>query len=577
MCGILGHFGGVHAIAALEAATQLLHHRGPEALGTYHQNEIFLAHTRLRIIDNGPGSDQPLVTACGQFLLVFNGEIYNYNELSAHLGLPVFASDSHFLLHLLQHTGFAHLNQLRGMYAFAFYNKQAAQVHLVRDPSGIKPLYYTEKGHLSFASELPPLVALERPSVDARLAAFFKATCFVPEPHTWYKHLLALRPGTRLTYSLSTHQRATSTFFQYQFEPQRNVFNADFLRTAVNRNRVADVPIFFALSGGIDSSLLLALADKNTQAITVGFKQRGYDERDEAAGFAQFLGVNHTIVEADGRGTLQDLLNNLSAFGQPFVDVSTIPFGLLSKAAAEKGKVLVGGDGADEIFGGYAVFRRLQQIMALRPFLKWSRNAKLQSLYQARTKKEALLRWITWDAAIWQNNPQAVMEALELLEHIPEGTTWAGAAQAFYHQVKLQSHYLRKTDIMSMQHSLEYRVPFLDEDLVQHAYSLPMRQKTNGQQGKLPLRQLHSQLYQGLHSNRPKTGFRLPLETWLGPDGMGELKSYLMDHQKATTYTENQLNNFFEQLTQKHPSISRDGVYHRLFMATALTLYPSAH
>jgi asparagine synthase (glutamine-hydrolysing) len=130
---------------------------------------------------------------------------------------------------------------------------------------------------------------------------------------------------------------------------------------------------------------------------------------------------------------------------------------------------------------------------------------------------------------------------------------------------------------MSMQHSLEYRVPFLDEDLVQHAYSLPMRQKTNGQQGKLPLRQLHSQLYQGLHSNRPKTGFRLPLETWLGPDGMGELKSYLMDHQKATTYTENQLNNFFEQLTQKHPSISRDGVYHRLFMATALTLYPSAH
>ena len=563
MCGICGVAtvdGSTPDTEAVERMGRVLRHRGPDSDGLFSEPGVALAARRLSIIDLEGGS-QPQQNEDGSVIVVQNGEIYNYRELRAELQRSGHrfssASDTEVLAHLYEEHGDDFVTRLRGMFAIALWDARRHRLLLARDRFGIKPLYFSEAGgRLAFASELKAMLELPGFSrrIEPRAMAAYLAFNSVPAPLTIFAEARKLPPGCTLSWR---EGEAVENRFarpapvpaeQARRGPQDELAEElrSALRDSVAAHLVADVPVGVLLSGGVDSAGLTALAatarSEPVRTFSIGFEESSFNELERARLVARRYGTEHheLIVRPDGAELLPKLVES---FDEPFGDSSAVPTYLVSELAASEVKVALSGEGGDELFGGYYTYvadllsRRVGRLAALAAPLaealpssdrKVSFDYKAKRFTRAAANPDPLERHHAWkeifsaeDRASLLGDRAGGWDPLDLYRERYEETRGAeplARLQDVDLGIYLVDDLLVKTDRSSMAHSLELRVPFLDERVASFAMGLSTPLKVRGLAKKRLLRRALAPLLPKEILRAPKQGFSIPLGAWLrGP------------------------------------------------------------
>jgi asparagine synthase (glutamine-hydrolysing) len=563
MCGICGVAVSERESAPdLEAVARMsgrLVHRGPDDDGLFSEGPVALAARRLSIIDLDHGH-QPIASEDGSAVVVQNGEIYNYRELKRQLESRGhrFATDcdTEVHVHAYEEWGDGFLERLRGMFAIALWDKRRRRLLLARDRFGIKPLYYRHaEGALCFASELKAM--LEQPGfsreIDPKAVAAYLAFNSIPAPLTIFAEARKLPPGSLLSWEagrieLRRYARPGPVPGAELRRGSADELAAELrevLDDSVRAHLVADVPVGVLLSGGVDSGGLAALASRHGEeplrTFSIGFEEEGFDELSRARLVAERYGTDHheLILRPDAVELLPQLV---AAFDEPFGDSSALPTYLVSELAAGHVKTALSGEGGDELFGGYYTYvadllaRRVGRLAALaRPLAEAlpSRTDRVGFDYKAKrfaraAALPALERHHGWkeifsaaDRAELAGPGAAAWDPLDLYrERYAEtaGTDPLARMQDLDLGIYLVDDLLVKTDRLSMAHSLELRVPFLDPKVAEFAFSLPRKLKVRGLAKKRLLRRALEPLLPREIVHGRKQGFSIPLAAWLrGP------------------------------------------------------------
>jgi asparagine synthase (glutamine-hydrolysing) len=576
MCGIAGFFepAGFFESDANAIATGMreqLYHRGPDDAGNWLDSNagIALAHRRLSILDLSPAGHQPMMSESGRFVLVFNGEIYNHLELRKKVeGISTKNwrghSDTETLLAAVEQNGLEQtLKDSVGMFALALWDRQERSLTLARDRIGEKPLFYGwQNGVLLFGSELKALRAHPKFSAEINrdaLSLYFRHG-YVPSPWCIWKGISKLKPGTFVRISaderINIHEPVPYwSFLNVVTEGATNPFDGSDaeginlleqkLKTSIASQMVADVPIGAFLSGGIDSTTVVALMQEQSarrvKTFTIGFQEAGYDEATHARKVAAHLGTEHTELYISSEQAMQVIPSLAEIYDEPFGDASAIPTLLVSQLARESVTVSLSGDGGDELFSGYTryhnhlaekiwrVGQRIPSILRhptssllrISPVFN-SKSSAAAFLLEARSSNRA------YQAMISQWNPSPVLGPVSddltygisgVSEKETEAVTDTCARMMAEDTLTyLPDDILAKVDRAAMSVSLETRVPFLDHRLIELAWKLPMRMKVRNGQGKWLLRQvLHRHVPREL-IERPKMGFGVPVDRWMRAD-----------------------------------------------------------
>jgi asparagine synthase (glutamine-hydrolysing) len=563
MCGFVGAVGGGRAVDArnVSRAAARLTTRGPDDAGVWAEGDVVLAHRRLAILDLSAAGHQPMASADGRYVIAYNGEIYNYRELRAQLEPPPGGwrgdSDTEVLLAAYLRWGVDCLARLRGMFAFALWDRQDRCLLLVRDRLGVKPLYYARHGgRWLFGSRPGALFALcpELPdAVDEQgLRAYLEAGYFAV-PRTLYQAVHKLPPGHALLLGAG-ESRLWAWWNPLAIAPDVAVARrteAEWLEElearlmeSVRLRLISDVPLGAFLSGGIDSSLVVALmarlSGRQVSTFTIGFDEAAYDESAHAAAVARHLGTahHHERLSVD---SLLDLLPLFERqFDEPFFDSSAFPALAVARLARRHVTVALGGDGGDEVFGGYHYYQALHRLAplwrmpgALRLVASGGLAAlpghRVRLLAAALRQPDAVqchrfLRGIAKDfdspllSETLARTAGLAPDFAAAHAAMPPALPAAEAAMRLDLTRILPEDYLQKTDVSSMAFSLEVREPLLDHELVEWGLSLPLSAKLRGGTGKYLLRQLAYRHVPRALLDRPKQGFAVPIDRWLrGP------------------------------------------------------------
>ena len=634
MCGIAGRFHPTQLPsdpAWRGHADTLLQHRGPDGSGHFLDGSCELVFRRLAIIDLTPTGDQPIPNEDGSVQVVFNGEIYNHSELRRELQGRGHkfrgTSDTEVLAHLYEENGAALVDRVRGMFAFAVYDRRRQSLLLARDRFGIKPLYYAVRGdQLVFASEMKAILASSaiEASVDRQACYDFLALGYVPEPATGNLGIEMLPAGTTLV--VDSKGRTLSRFTPLHAEPEGSLTleeavdstEAALLRAATEQSR-ADVPVAALLSGGIDSSLVVAAFCRTTSGtpstFNVRFPESGYDETEMALAVASHYGTRHRSIDVDDRVLApESVMGLLRHFDQPFADSSLLPTYAVCRAIRDNGIICtMSGDGGDEGFGGYASFWRLNLLNRLsrlpgplRALLTrggdllepWTADlgrqvSKIVRLaetgkgstaplfagfysYLSESQKaelvlpEARAGLLPVERIFGPYDPAGVMDLEPLSRRLTEAIFAAS----------LPGDMLRKVDMMSMRASIEVRVPMLDEEVVRCGLRLPHRLKTDGREGKLVLRALARRWLPRKVAEHRKQGFSIPLDRMVGPAFHAMLADMLRsDGARSRRFLSGALvDRWLEWFRaagegRRVGTISRGGLYQRVLMLLALEVW----
>ncbi len=591
MCGITGFLDVRRASPAVQLENTVtgmaaaLRHRGPDDAGCWVDEAAGLAlgFRRLAILDLTPSGRQPMLSASGRYVIVFNGEIYNFAGLRAELAALGCAfqgtSDTEVMLAAVEQWGLdAAVRRFNGMFAFALWDRQQRRLCLARDRLGVKPLYYGWMGPVFlFGSELKALRAHPtfRPEVDRGVLARYLQFNYVPAPQSIYTGIRKLAPGAVLTLDadnpgdlrLETYWSAAQMAVSGLAHPFRgsppDAVEAldDLLRQSVRERMVADVPLGAFLSGGIDSSAIVALmqsqSSRPVKTFTIGFAEWGYDEAAYARQVASRLGTEHTEWTITSDEALQVIPRLPGLYDEPFADASQIPTFLVAEMTSRRVTVSLSGDGGDELFAGYnrylhapRLWRRLSVLPAgLRAiaagWLSRLRPETANRLYRAvepllprsarvaypadKLHKLAALLPARSPRGLYDILASAWDDPLSLVTGapgLPPGTDLPPEIGGFVEQMMLldlltylPDDILAKVDRASMGVSLEARVPYLDDHrVVEFAWTLPLELKLRGGQGKWVLRQVLERYLPAALFDRPKMGFSIPLDAWLrGP------------------------------------------------------------
>jgi asparagine synthase (glutamine-hydrolysing) len=518
MCGLAGmalRQGQTPSGATLDALTAALAHRGPDGHGHHVAGPVALSHTRLSIIDLVTG-DQPLFA--GAAALVANGEVYNYRELRERNQLVCqTGSDCEPPLHLFRRDGIGFAETLRGMYAIALHDRSTKRLVLSRDPFGIKPLYLAEvAGGLAFASEPQALIAagLVEPKVRPEARTELLQIQFTTGAETIFQGIRRILPGETVVIAdgavTERHRRAAlPEGGPESIEPEAALARLDAaLEESVLLHQRSDVPYGMFLSGGIDSSAILALMarlnDKPVLAFTAGFDVPGAaDERAAAAHLAAAAGARHVTVSVTEADVWRHLPEIVGVMDDPAADYAIIPTWFLARRAREDVKVVLSGDGGDEIFGGYGRYRA-----AMRP---WWLGGKAPRSRGSFDRLDVLREAPTG----WRDG----IGAAEAAAASP-GRTRLQAAQALDVADWLPNALLLKLDRCLMAHGVEGRTPLLDPGVAAAAFRLPDALKVQGHTGKWLLRQWLARHFPAAEPFKPKQGFTVPIGAWIA--GVGD-------------------------------------------------------
>jgi asparagine synthase (glutamine-hydrolysing) len=565
MCGIAGFVARQADPAALPRMLRQIAHRGPDGEGAWEGAaggwRVALGHRRLAIIDLSTGA-QPMANEDGAVVITFNGEIYNYRALRPVLERQGHAfrtrSDTETIVHHFEQHGLAGIPALDGMFAFAIWDAANERLVLARDRSGIKPLYYAElaDGGLVFASELSAVLA--HGGVDGALGTdglvsyFFSD--YIHPPHTIVRGVRKLPPGHTLIWQRGRLGRP-SPFWSVPPPqappPESDGALADTLWTKIERavesQLVADVPVGIFLSGGVDSSTVAAAAvrraGRRMTAFSIGFENASFDESRQARLVADALGIEHVTETLREDNLLEVVDQALDRLDEPLADPSFLPTYLLSRLAAKHVKVVIGGDGGDELWGGYPTYlahRAARLYGALPPWIRkrvvepaigrlpiddgyQSLEWKLRR-FTERWEDDPVRRHLRWmSSADLPDLAAAIPAARErppatLAAALPATADGLQRLLALDFTTYLPGSVLTKVDRASMAHGLEVRPPLLDDALVDFAFSLPGRYKLRGRRGKYLLRRAARGKIPDAIVDRPKKGFGIPLAAWLrGP------------------------------------------------------------
>lgn len=591
MCGITGFISagadGRTAERAIRAMTDAVQHRGPDYSGYWRDvsADVWLGHRRLSILDLSPAGHQPMHSASGRFVIVFNGEIYNYVDLRDELGQPPAGgwrghSDTETLLAGFDRWGIrATLERAIGMFAMAVWDRTERSLTLARDRVGEKPLYYGwQAGTFLFGSELKALrkhPAFCAPIDREALSLFFRHN-YIPAPHSIYQGISKLMPGTLLSLSQARRDLVPEAYWSarsvvecaqgrgFRGAPAEAIDQLEaLLKDAIGRQMVADVPLGAFLSGGVDSSLVVALmqaqSTRPVRTFSIGFKESHYNEAEYAKAVASHLGTDHTELYITPAEALSAVPRLPTLYDEPFGDSSQLPTLLVSQLARRHVTVSLSGDGGDELFGGYERYRWAERVWRAARLLPgpvrraiatsisavapqtWNRvftgiGRALPKQFRVARPEEKLQKL---QEVLRANTPEAVY--YQLISHWtrPEALVKAGGEpptvvtdQARWPSLEDFTHWMMYLDLVSylpedilvkvdraaMSVSLETRVPFLDHRVVEFAWRLPVQYKVRNGQGKWVLRQVLYRYVPPAMVERPKMGFAVPIDAWLrGP------------------------------------------------------------
>ncbi len=578
MCGIAGIIGyRGDGAAEVQKMNQALVRRGPDAGNVWEDpaGRVALGHRRLAIVDLTENGAQPMHSQDGRYVLVYNGEIYNFRELRAQLekdgyGLPWRGtSDTEVILSAFGFYGVEKaLRLIKGMFALALYDREKRTVCLARDRVGEKPLYYgTVGGSFAFASEPAAFRRLSGfdNAVNTGVLSLYFQYGYIPAPYTIYRGIYKLEPGTFLTVdvqSLQTENHVYWSMRQAAKDGEEHPFTgtreeaADrldgLLRDAVRGQMISDVPLGAFLSGGIDSTLVVsvmqAVSDTPVRTFTIGFESEKYNEACFAKEIAAHLGTRHTELYVGKREACEAISHMAACYSEPFADSSQIPTMLVSRMTREHVTVSLSGDGGDELFCGYRTYCAAEDSLALlkKKYHRLPDRAR-------RALGRALLRIAGKNGTLYKAGNYLSIETLEDAHRdigredvrtgflskdrtrpadafgtYPSGYLKSGVSNLMLMDL-LQYHpddILVKVDRAGMYYSLETRIPLLDKDIVEFAWSLPLSYKYDGTVTKRVMRDVLFRYVPREMMERPKKGFSVPLHEWLR---QGELREWAED------------------------------------------------
>ena len=609
MCGICGFTGRRQdQKAVIEKMMKSIEHRGPDSEGSFCGGEITLGFRRLSIIDLEDGQ-QPMESADGSLHIVFNGEIYDYQELREELETAGITfrthSDTEVLVNTLQQYGEKALDKLRGMFGFAVWNEKEQTLMLARDFFGIKPVYYAQIGeHFVFASEIKSILAFPGYKREVNQLALEQYLSFQYSPleETFFKGIYKLMPGHILLYKDGKYK--IKTYFQPRLTPgvcpnlqplQKQL--SDVLEDSVKHHMLSDVEVGAFLSGGVDSGYLSAASGAD-QAFTVGFDEGNrYNEVSKAAEVAKKAGLKHHVKIISKQEFWDSLPDVMYHMDEPLGDASAIALYFLSREAAKHVKVVLSGEGADELFGGYNIYREPESLKAVSwiPFQVRKAIGRLAAklpdvkgrdfliragmkveerfignayIFREKEKKQILKNGITGPST--QEFLRPFYEEIEDsdITGTPETTGIKTKKSSRRHPLqdmeKMQSidlnywlpgDILQKADKMSMAHSLEVRVPFLDKDVWTLAAGLPKEAKIADGTTKDIFRKAVSKYIPQDTDGRKKLGFPIPIRVWLRQDDWYQMVKELFTSKEAEEFfhTEKLL-----QLLREHKEGKKD-------------------
>lgn len=609
MCGIAGIFDtrGSREIneALLARMNQVQFHRGPDEGGQHTEPGVALAHRRLSIIDLSSGH-QPLFNEDGSVVVVFNGEIYNFQELAkelAELG-HVFRthSDTEVIVHAWEQWGEACVQRFRGMFAFALWDRNRQTLFLARDRLGIKPLYYAvlANGLLIFGSELKALQAHpDLPhEVDPRAVEDYFAYGYVPEPKTILRHAFKLAPGYTLMLRRGEAAPQPRQYWDVPFKPVNYSSESEAseelvhrLREAVSSHMISEVPLGAFLSGGVDSSAVVAmmagLSKEPVNTCSISFGDPAYDEARFAAQVAERYHTQHHVERVDADD--YDLIDQLAAlYDEPYADSSAIPTYRVCELARKRVTVALSGDGGDENFAGYRRYRwhtyedRMRSLLPqavrgplfgmlgrLYPKADWAPKAlRAKTTFEAmaRDSVEGYFHGVsvlgdTMRARLFSPAFRRELQgyrAIEVMRDHARNAPDHPLSRVQYLDMKtyLVGDILTKVDRASMAHALEVRVPLLDHELVEWVSGLPPDIKLKGREGKYILKKSLQPYLSDDILYRSKMGFAVPLAGWF----RGPLRERVRDALLGDTLAETGIfdQDFLRQLVDQHQSGVRD-------------------
>lgn len=584
MCGIAG-FVGEGSEDTLKSMSDALWRRGPDGEGYFidTKERIFLAHRRLSILDLAGGA-QPMWNEDGQVGVVFNGEIYNHAELRHYLQLQghVFKSDhsdTEVLVHGYEEWGELLPSKLDGMFAFAILDKRINHIFIARDRFGKKPLYYSlDNGFLAFASELSALRKHPKAvkSIDDLGLRKYFAYGFIPAPFTLYKDTHKLPGGHWLLYDYKQQTCRIQQYWKYESEPDDAIIHksekllCEELRTlvtqAVRKRLISDVPLGFFLSGGIDSSIIVAtaanmLSSDKLHTFSIGFHEPSFDESTYARQVAEYFKTTHhedKLAIDSAEAIAADVLEMLD---EPMGDASLLPTWMLANFARKYVTVAIGGDGGDELFAGYDPIKALgpsQWYCRLVPKIARKGVRAITDMLPVSDRNMGLdfrlkrtLRGLAYPESVWLPTWMSPLESSEIAQLLEQpvsfdmlyadaidawnrstATDITDKATEFFARFYLQDDILTKVDRASMMVSLEVRAPFLDVDLVEFARRLPASLKYKNGTTKYLLKKAYEGILPDNILYRSKKGFGIPLTKWLKEWEIPPIQQGMIQHNK---------------------------------------------
>jgi asparagine synthase (glutamine-hydrolysing) len=616
MCGISGYFSFANKFSKtdLHAMTDALAHRGPDASGYYMDNVVGLGHRRLSIIDLSENANQPMHSSDNRYVMVYNGEVYNYREIATELKQNFntnfkTSSDSEVILEAYANYGPECVQKLNGMFAFAIYDKIKEELFVCRDRVGIKPFYYYWNGSdFAFASELKALTLVPEIPLEINKNAVFKFLHlgFVPSPLSIYQSIKKLESGTWIKISKNKFESKKYWSLQQQVtekiitkEKEAIVKLSDLLMSSVQYQIKSDVPFGVFLSGGIDSSLVTAnavnLSGIKVNTFSIGFEENKYNESVYAKAIANHLGTNHHEFIVSYKNAIELIDTVFEAYSEPFADSSSIPTMLVSKLAKQHVTVTLSGEGGDELFFGYGAYiwaKRLNQ-----PLVKGFRQPIAKLLSSSGTKFQRHADYFKYPSenlkyshilsqeqyyfslseidellsADFDNHNAKDIEQLENigieLDHLRRDLNPMEKQALFDLNVYLQDDLLTKVDRASMQFSLETRVPYLDHRIIQFALNLSPQLKYKNGTTKYILKEILYQYVPKKFFDRPKQGFAIPLEKWLKKELHFLIEEYLS---KETIERFGYVNYEYVDNLKKDFINGKDYLYNRIWILIVL-------
>jgi asparagine synthase (glutamine-hydrolysing) len=614
MCGVAGGFAftenGKKYLQRIDRAVSCLQHRGPDGHGVFLDEHIALGQTRLSIIDLSVAANQPMYSRDKRYCIVYNGEIFNYKELIAQYFRDhkfSTTSDTEVFLELFIREGAACFKKLRGFFAAAIYDRQTEEVFIVRDRFGKKPVHiYQDEDVLLFGSELKSLFSFGiRKELSNEVLPYYFQLNYIPQPLSLIKKVRKLLPGHYLKitangieeqtyYRLAVHKEA---YHNLNYDEAKNRL-VQLMDDATRLRLISDVPLGAFLSGGIDSSVVVALASRHQQQLktfSIGYKDNPFfDETKYANLVAKKYNTQHTVFSLSNNDFLENIDDVLNAIDEPFADSSSIPTFILSRQTRRHVTVALSGDGGDEVFAGYNKYKAEWNVMqpsfrrsivkGLGPLWKAlpkSRNNKFTNTVRqlhrfaegaSLTAEDRYWRWASLlpsknSYALFDRDFQISLNGRKSLKEIfPFELSGGDLNEVLLADMNLVlvGDMLVKVDMMSMANSLEIRSPFLDQEVVEFAFGLPSAYKIDESMKKKIVQDAFRDLLPPELYNRPKQGFDIPLLGWFKKELWSKINDDLLSDsfiKEQQIFDRSTIQNLKRKLFSSNPEDSHEHIW----------------